>query len=293
MKLEALDHPKTLDFASRLRVELPTAIGYLELLWAFTGKKAPQGNIGKFSDGSIAMACYFRGDPQAFLQSLLQSGFIDAHPVHRYVIHDWQEHAPRWVSAKLKKLNAQFVGNGEPTRTTEPTAVATAEATTEPSPCARASPRQDKGREGKGVYERAQEPTAERLQVPIGRSPDQHSAATWSDQQLADAFAVVRDAYPKRSGDQSVWLLAERAWRDRLDEGVPLHEMLAGVERFALFVAGGGVSGPAFVLSPEKFFDPHARRWTQAWDPPPTKADARLAGNLSAADEFMRRTEVG
>src|SRR5688572_3740571 len=126
MKLDALDHPKTLDFSARLGVSRPTAIGHLELLWAFTSKVAPQGNIGKFPDGAIARACDFMGDPQCFLQSLLQSGFIDPHPTHRYVIHDWQEHAPRWVSAKLNKIGAQFVGNGPSTSTVEPTAVATA-----------------------------------------------------------------------------------------------------------------------------------------------------------------------
>ena len=56
VKLDALDHPKTLDLAARLNVELPTVIGHLELLWAFTGKKASQGGIGKWPDGAIARA---------------------------------------------------------------------------------------------------------------------------------------------------------------------------------------------------------------------------------------------
>ncbi len=143
MKLEGLDHPKTLDFAARLQIELPTAIGHLELLWAFTGKKAPQGNIGKWPDGAIARACYWMGDPQAFLQSLLQSGLINADPEHRYIVHDWHEHAPRWVRAKLAKAKLQFVGTVSPTvvatadddsddddedvQSVEPTAVGTAE----------------------------------------------------------------------------------------------------------------------------------------------------------------------
>lgn len=121
MKLEGLDHPKTLDLAALLQVELPTAIGHLELLWAFTGKKAPQGNIGKWPDGAIARACFWMGDPQRFMQSLLQAGLIEADPEHRYIVHDWHEHAPRWVRAKLAKAKLQFVG------TTSPTVVATAD----------------------------------------------------------------------------------------------------------------------------------------------------------------------
>lgn len=109
MKLEALDHPKTLDLASRLEVELPTAIGYLELLWAFTGKKAPQGNIGKWPDGAIARACYWMGRPEVFLLALQESGFIDPDELHRLTVHDWREHAPGWVRAKLKKADLPFL----------------------------------------------------------------------------------------------------------------------------------------------------------------------------------------
>lgn len=109
MKLDALDHPKTLDLAARLNVELPTAIGYLELLWAFTGKKAPQGNIGKWPDGAIARACFWMGPPETFLGALLAARFLDSDPTHRYLIHDWPEHAPRWVKSKLKSLGLAFV----------------------------------------------------------------------------------------------------------------------------------------------------------------------------------------
>jgi len=108
LKLEALDHPKTLDLAARLEVELPTAIGYLELLWAFTGKKAPQGNIGKWPDGAIARACYWMGRPETFLLALQESGFIDADDQHRFTVHDWQEHCPRWVKSKLATLKLGF-----------------------------------------------------------------------------------------------------------------------------------------------------------------------------------------
>ena len=109
MKLEALDHPKTLDLAARLQVELPTAIGYLELLWAFTGRKSPQGNVGKWADGAIARACHWRGSPDVFVAALRECGFLEVDLVHRLIVHDWHEHAPRWVRAKLKSLNVPFI----------------------------------------------------------------------------------------------------------------------------------------------------------------------------------------
>lgn len=119
MKLEALDHPKTMDLAARLEVSLPTAIGHLELLWAFTGKKAPQGNIGKWPDGAIARACYWMGRPEVFILALQDSGFIDADDQHRFTVHDWQEHCPRWVKSKLATLKLEFAGNTSPDTSTD------------------------------------------------------------------------------------------------------------------------------------------------------------------------------
>jgi hypothetical protein len=151
MKLDALDHPKTFDFCARLGVELPTALGHLELLWAFTGKKAPQGNIGKWPDGAIARACYWMGPPDSFIQALLLSGFIDADPEHRLTVHDWHAHAPGWVRAKLKKIDAPFIATLEPSseRSSDGSSEAT-KSTSVPSsePSSRAPV--PKGREGKG-----------------------------------------------------------------------------------------------------------------------------------------------
>ncbi len=109
MKLDALGHPKTLNLQALLEVDLPTVIGHLELLWAFTGKHAAQGDIGKWPDGAIARACHWMGRPETFVLALHEAGFIDADPVHRFTIHDWHDHAPGWVRAKLKKLGLDFV----------------------------------------------------------------------------------------------------------------------------------------------------------------------------------------
>jgi hypothetical protein len=109
VKLDALDHPKTFDLAARLGVELPTALGHLELLWAFTGKQAPQGNVGKWADGAIARACYWMGNPEKFIRGLVEAGFLDEHGKHRLTVHHWSEHAPRWVKSKLKSIGQSFV----------------------------------------------------------------------------------------------------------------------------------------------------------------------------------------
>jgi hypothetical protein len=150
MKLDALDHPKTHDFAARLNVVRPTAIGHLELLWAFTGKNSPRGDIGKWPDGSIARACDWMGPPEVFIQALKDARLVDDDETHRLIIHDWKDHAAGWVKAKLAKAGVSFLGGqiskvpsggGTSDDSSEDTLVGSRDATREPS---------TKGSEGKG-----------------------------------------------------------------------------------------------------------------------------------------------
>lgn len=108
MKLDALDHPKTLDFAARLDISLPLAIGHLELLWAFVATKVPHGNVGKWPDGAIARGAQWYGDPSEFVQALTGAGFLDQDPEYRLLVHDWAHHSPNWLKAKLKRLGENF-----------------------------------------------------------------------------------------------------------------------------------------------------------------------------------------
>lgn len=104
-------------------------------------------------------------------------------------------------------------------------------------------------------------------------------------------FLRLQAAYPKFAGRQD-WLTAEHHCRNLVENhGESWESLTAGVERYAAFVAAGGVSSPAFVITPARFFGSADKPWTQPWDAPPTKAETRLAGNLDAAAEFMRRTE--
>ena len=56
MKRGTPDHPKVYELCELLKCDRPTAIGYLELLWHFAAKYAPQGDIGKYSDERIEAA---------------------------------------------------------------------------------------------------------------------------------------------------------------------------------------------------------------------------------------------
>ena len=103
MKIDGLKHPKTKELAYSLEIPLPHAIGLLELLWAFVGQQTPQGNIGKWSNAVIAGEAGWQKCPDAFVNALISVKFLDESDEHRLLVHDWFEHAPNWVHAKLKR----------------------------------------------------------------------------------------------------------------------------------------------------------------------------------------------
>ena len=109
MKIDALDHPKTIELATQLGVCIPQAIGHLELLWAFVAQKTPRGNIGRWSDAVIANSAQWTEEPKRFVKALIDSGFCDPDSEHRVLIHDWPEHCPNWVRSKLKREGKPFL----------------------------------------------------------------------------------------------------------------------------------------------------------------------------------------
>ena len=110
MKRGIAEHPKTKRLARRLAIPIPYAVGLVEMLcnqWA--PRVAIQGDIGKWPDEDIADGLGFPGDPAALIEALVGAGWVDRHPVHRLVIHDWHEHADTGVRNRLKKAGLPFV----------------------------------------------------------------------------------------------------------------------------------------------------------------------------------------
>jgi hypothetical protein len=103
-------------------------------------------------------------------------------------------------------------------------------------------------------------------------------------------FAELRLVYPLRAGNQR-WRDAERAANSRVSEGHDPKEFLDGARRYAAYCVATGKVRTEYVLQAATFLGPD-KPFLQPWDLPATKADTRLAGNISAAEEFMRRTEV-
>lgn len=258
MKLDALEHPKTMDFAARLGVELVTAIGHLELFWSYTGKHAAQGNIGKWPDGTIAMACHWRGKPEVFVQALVDARLLDRDPVHRLLVHDWDQHAQSWVRMKLKKARLEFV-TATPTataiamptamdsidRTPEAIAMPTAMGMTEASTRARV-PSEGKGREGKGS-----EAKGSALAHETGQDPDTEweSHREW-------VLTDLRPIYPTNVYTDADWEIAARPIAGSLVAGeITREQLLQLTTDFAAQQDAKGNRDTQYVENPVRHFD--------------------------------------
>lgn len=128
MKRGTPEHPKVGHLASLLNIPRYGAVGILECLWHFTARYAPQGDIGKHSDKTIAAAVYWEKRPGSirvpaeFLpssgrvtselwlsSSLVRAEFLDRSLKYRLIVHDWWEHADEAVRKFLSRHSLDFV----------------------------------------------------------------------------------------------------------------------------------------------------------------------------------------
>lgn len=105
MKRGTPDHPKTRLLAARLKLTRYQVVGVLESLWHFTAQYAKRGDIGKWSDETIASAIEWEGDPAELIAALVSARFLDADTTYRLLVHDWESHADQTVtrSDEVKK----------------------------------------------------------------------------------------------------------------------------------------------------------------------------------------------
>lgn len=100
-------------------------------------------------------------------------------------------------------------------------------------------------------------------------------------------FDELRALYPKRSGHQR-WPDAKKHIRARLREGHAWIEILDGARRYAEWVRATGKERMETVQQAATFVGEN-KGFLEPWNPPATKADARLASNLSAVGEAKQR----
>lgn len=117
MKKDAPTKSKFRTLKRRLGKPHYAVVGVLESLWLATQIDAIDGAIGKLSNEEIAAAIEWDGDADLLIQTLVDTGWLDADPEFRLVVHDWSEHVPTFVKGafeKHKKLFADQVAKQRP-----------------------------------------------------------------------------------------------------------------------------------------------------------------------------------
>jgi hypothetical protein len=109
MALRAVpDHPKFAELMATLNLPKFATLGILEGVWHFTGRYAPQGNVGKYSDQAIETWVGWNGPAGAMVQALVKCHWINIDATHRLLVHDWDQHADKATKNALKRANLPF-----------------------------------------------------------------------------------------------------------------------------------------------------------------------------------------
>lgn len=114
MKDGAPNHEKMHKLAEALDIKWPHAVGIMELLWHFTSKYCPQGDIGKSTDKHLAKVVGWHGKPSTLVSGLLTAGFVDPCEGARLVVHDFPQHCNDSVHTALYRAGKCFADGTKP-----------------------------------------------------------------------------------------------------------------------------------------------------------------------------------
>jgi hypothetical protein len=115
MKRGTLEHPKLFALKRELDRPLPHVVGILEMLWHFTARYAPTGDLSRFSDDEIAVAVHWSAGGRRLVDGLVAAGWLASagdRPAsvagRRLFVHDWQDHADDAVKKALQRKGLAF-----------------------------------------------------------------------------------------------------------------------------------------------------------------------------------------
>jgi hypothetical protein len=120
------NHRKTRRLADELGVDRATAVGHLVLLWSWVLDNAPTGALKGIATRDLADAACKNGDPETFVQALINAGFIDrkGRGGTGLYIHDWYEYAGKLCetrAANKERMRRARAGATKSTKSTKST----------------------------------------------------------------------------------------------------------------------------------------------------------------------------
>lgn len=200
MKKGTPRHPKVKRLARRLLVDLPHAVGLLEMLWHYTAEFYPAGDVGRATDDDIHEAVNWNNKKrQSFVKALVAEGFLDENADCRLIVHDWANHAEDSVHLKLSRQFKYFADGTTPkyTRLTGPERARVErfygkpdahDMRTECAQDARGAPQEGQGMEGEGRASCSLDTTSTEVSLER-RLPEKGNP--WTKQQAKEILASL------------------------------------------------------------------------------------------------------
>lgn len=289
MKRGAIDHPKMRRLAKAMGKPTYAALGLMEAIIHWSAKYAPCGNVGKYADIEIEEAIGWDDAEGTMVPILIDAGFLEFHPDHRVVIHDWFDHADDSVHMALARAGEVFWCGRVPKMTRlskheRERIEATYAERTAMHQAARTSTRTENAQQTHGTRTENALPCLP-LPSPALPSPplpcDGHSTLDGGP-----SFLDFWYAYPahrrKRQGD------AIAVWTELRREGIDPAAIMAGVTAYAASDVGKG----KFTLEPANWLN--GRCWLDdplSWADEPNKTDKNEADRKAKAERIARMVE--
>ncbi len=109
MKRGTPRHPKMYALAEALSIQLPYAVGILEMLWHHAAQHTPRGDIGSIPDAAIKEACC-APRRQPLIEALLSAKWVHRTTEdYRMYLHDWPDHCEQAVVKLLESRRQDFL----------------------------------------------------------------------------------------------------------------------------------------------------------------------------------------
>lgn len=102
MKLGTTTHPKFCRLMRRLSLSKFSTVGVLESLWMMAAQFTDDGDLTRFDAEDIAAYIDWPDEPQRLIDALVECGWLDQSD-HQLMVHDFADHAPHFVSERLRK----------------------------------------------------------------------------------------------------------------------------------------------------------------------------------------------
>lgn len=268
-----------------LMLGVPECAGYLLDLWLNAAMNRPKGVLHDMDAADIALDAGWEGDPDVFVEGLVNCGFLDVDDEGVYVIHDWNVHQGyaqfseerseqarnaanvRWAKRRAGSGNAAGMPEqcGEHVSALPPDTESNA-----PSPVPSPSPLPDP--KDKDIC-----PSA----LADAESP--RGKAVFSPE-----FEAFYAAYPRRVVKKRAW----KNWNVCLKGGASPEELTAAAAAYAERCRRLR-TGEEYILHPSTFLGP-SEPWRDYAHPPEAAppADSGVIGRLSPEEEARQLADI-